>query len=64
MLRKPVYTCETEVQHMKTVLITGAGGGMGKAAVDLFVQSGYRVLAADIKLCEERENVVPLYGRC
>ena len=45
---------------MKTVLITGAGGGMGKAAVDLFVQSGCRVLAADIKPCEERENVVPL----
>ena len=45
---------------MKTVLITGAGGGMGKAAVDLFVQSRYRVLAADIKPGEGRENVIPL----
>lgn len=45
---------------MKSVLITGAGGGMGKAAVDLFVRSGCRVLAADVTPCEGRENVVPI----
>ena len=45
---------------MKTVLITGASGGMGKAAAELFAQSGYRVIAADIAACEPSENVVPL----
>ncbi|KHT54533.1 SDR family NAD(P)-dependent oxidoreductase [Alteromonas macleodii] len=29
--------------------ITGAAGGIGKALVDAFVNSGYRVIAADIK---------------
>ena len=50
----------SEARYMKTVLITGAGGGMGKAAVDLSIRSGYRVLAADLAPCEARENVVPL----
>lgn len=49
-----------EIQNMKSVLITGAGGGMGKAAVKLFEQSGYRVFAADILPCEGRDNVIPL----
>lgn len=30
---------------MKTVLITGAGGNLGAAAVDRFVENGYRVIA-------------------
>lgn len=30
---------------MKTVIITGAGGNLGKAAVDKFLSAGYRVLA-------------------
>lgn len=31
------------------VLITGAAGGIGKALVDEFVNSGYKVIAVDIK---------------
>ena len=45
---------------MKYILITGAGGGMGQAAVDIFVHKGYRVFALDMKKCPPRENVIPL----
>lgn len=45
---------------MKSILVTGAAGGMGRATVDLLVKSGYRVYALDKTLCEARENVVPL----
>ena len=45
---------------MKDILITGANGGMGRAAVDLFIQNGYRVFALDRDRCEERENVIPI----
>ena len=45
---------------MKSILITGAGGGMGKAAVALFTARGYRVYALDRVKCAPRENVVPL----
>ena len=45
---------------MKYILITGAGGGMGQAAVDIFVHKGYRVFALDMKKCPSRENVIPL----
>jgi NAD(P)-dependent dehydrogenase (short-subunit alcohol dehydrogenase family) len=31
----------------KTVLITGAGGGIGRATVDLFVQKGWQVIGVD-----------------
>lgn len=34
---------------MKTVVITGAAGGMGNAAVTLFKSKGYRVLGTDQK---------------
>nr|WP_251047965.1 glucose 1-dehydrogenase [Planococcus sp. ISL-109] len=33
----------------KTAVITGAGGGMGKAAVETFLQSGANVAALDIR---------------
>lgn len=33
--------------NKKTVLITGAGGNVGQAAVNQFLQSGYRVVAID-----------------
>jgi NAD(P)-dependent dehydrogenase (short-subunit alcohol dehydrogenase family) len=33
---------------LKTVLITGAARGIGSAAADLFLDKGYRVIAADI----------------
>lgn len=45
---------------MKDLLITGANGGMGRAAVDLFVSRGYRVFALDRDACAPRENVIPL----
>ncbi len=45
---------------MKQILITGAGGGMGQATVDLFVRRGYRVFALDKEACAAREGVVPL----
>ena len=45
---------------MKTVLITGAGGGMGQAAVKELKSRGYRVLALDIKPIAAEENVIPV----
>ena len=45
---------------MKTVLITGAAGGMGRAVTERFAQSGYRVFAADLTAPDPCENVVPL----
>ncbi len=45
---------------MKCILVTGANGGMGKAAADLFAARGYRVFALDRDLCPARENVIPL----
>ena len=45
---------------MKYVLITGANGGMGRAAVREFAKAGYGVFALDITECEEKENVFSL----
>lgn len=45
---------------MKSILVTGAAGGMGRATVDLLVKKGYRVVALDKVSCEARENVVPI----
>ena len=45
---------------MKHVLITGAYGGMGKAAVKAFQQAGYFVFAMDRKIGDEEENVLPI----
>lgn len=44
----------------KTVLITGAGGGLGGAAAALFARRGRRVFAADLRPPEARPNVTPL----
>ena len=44
----------------KHVLITGAYGGMGKAAVNAFVAAGYHVFALDktvFKTYDKRRNV-------
>ena len=35
--------------NIKTVLISGAAGGLGRALVKIFTEKGYHVLAADIK---------------
>lgn len=45
---------------MKTVLITGAGGGMGRAAVEKFSREGWQVLALDKRPCEAGKNILPI----
>ena len=45
---------------MKSVLITGAYGGMGRATTELFKNRGMRVFALDIKVGEPEENIVPI----
>lgn len=45
---------------MQYVLITGAYGGMGKAAVQAFKGAGYHVFALDKRVGEAEENVTPL----
>ncbi len=42
---------------MKSVLITGACGGMGKSAVQLLSKQGYRVFALDLREGEAEENI-------
>jgi NAD(P)-dependent dehydrogenase (short-subunit alcohol dehydrogenase family) len=37
----------TNSQSARTVLITGAGGGIGRASVKLFAESGWRVIGVD-----------------
>lgn len=41
---------------MKTVLVTGACGGMGRATVKAFAEKGYRVFALDKKITDETEG--------
>ena len=43
---------------MKSVLITGAAGGMGRAAVEYFGNMGWRVFALDLKARETEGNVI------
>lgn len=45
---------------MKSVLITGAHGGMGREATKLFSSLGYKVFALDIKASEPEEGIIPL----
>lgn len=45
---------------MRTVLITGAGGGLGGATARLFAERGWRVLAADLQTPEAAPGIVPL----
>lgn len=44
----------------RTVLITGAYGGMGRAAARLLAESGYRVFALDRAVGEACDGVVPI----
>lgn len=44
----------------KSILITGAGGGMGNAAAKLLASSGYRVFALDIIPTDAAENIIPV----
>ena len=45
---------------MKNVLITGAGGGMGRATAEKFSAEGWRVFALDKTTCEASENIIPI----
>ena len=46
----------------KYVLITGAYGGMGRAAVSCFKERGYTVFALDRAVEASEENVIPFQG--
>ena len=41
----------------KVAVITGAGSGVGRAAVKLWTEQGAKVIAADINLPEAEESV-------
>ena len=45
---------------MKYVVITGAGGGMGRKTADLFLARGFRVFALDRVRCEELPGLIPV----
>ena len=51
----------------KVAVVTGAGSGMGKASVEVFVREGAKVVAADISGAENDtatevgEGVVPIH---
>jgi NAD(P)-dependent dehydrogenase (short-subunit alcohol dehydrogenase family) len=51
----------------KTAVVTGAGSGMGKASVEVFVREGARVIAADVSGAERDtatelgDTVVPVH---
>lgn len=45
---------------MKSVLITGAYGGMGYKTAKLLAESGYTVFALDKTVRESEENIVPI----
>ena len=45
---------------MKDILITGAYGGMGKAATEYFSNCGFRVFAIDRRVDEPKENIIPI----
>lgn len=45
---------------MKSVLITGAYGGMGRKTASLLAKNGYQVFALDIKTTEAEEGIIPI----
>ena len=45
---------------MNDILVTGAYGGMGRAAVEAHRAKGYRVFALDLKVASPEEGVVPV----
>jgi NAD(P)-dependent dehydrogenase (short-subunit alcohol dehydrogenase family) len=42
------------------VLVTGAGGGMGRKIAELLAENGYFVFALDRKKAEAGENIMPV----
>ena len=45
---------------MKSILVTGAYGGMGKATIDLLKSQGFQVFALDINANSEEEGIIPI----
>lgn len=45
---------------MNWILVSGAGGGMGRAFVRIMAEQGYTVFALDRTPCRAQENVIPL----
>ena len=45
---------------MKYILVTGARGGMGSAAVKKLAESGYTVFALDLSCGKPEKNVIPI----
>ena len=45
---------------MRSVLITGAYGGMGRATSKLLAKNGFRVFALDLNVEKEEENIIPI----
>ena len=45
---------------MKSILITGAYGGMGRATAELLCERGFRVFALDKRGGDARENIIPI----
>ena len=43
---------------MSYVLVTGAVNGIGKAIADVYLENGYKVIALDVVLSDERENLI------
>ena len=43
---------------MKSILITGAYGGMGKETAELLANKGFKVFALDRNIGEEKENII------
>ena len=45
---------------MKDILITGAYGGMGRAAAIKMRDMGFRVFALDLNVGEAEDNIIPI----
>lgn len=45
---------------MKSILVTGAYGGMGRSAIKLFRDNGFRVFALDKTVGEAEDNIIPI----
>ncbi len=45
---------------MKSILITGAYGGMGSATAEFLCKRGFRVFALDRRVGDARENIIPI----
>ena len=45
---------------MRSVLISGAYGGMGRATAELLCERGFRVFALDKRVGKARENIIPI----